>query len=61
MMDENDQEKLDGEDDCDDEKEELLGLQGSLERRLDLTMETLSKCHKIQSEIFIAMKKEFCS
>lgn len=38
------------------EKEELVDLQNRLERRSDLTSETLSKCHKDQLDIFVAVK-----
>ncbi|XP_045820580.1 protein OBERON 3 [Trifolium pratense] len=37
-------------------KEELVGLQNRLERRSDLTEETLSKCNKVQLEILVAVK-----
>ncbi|GMJ04526.1 TITANIA 1 [Hibiscus trionum] len=37
-------------------KEELVGLQSRLERRSDLTKETLSKCYKDQLEILVAVK-----
>ncbi|KAE8690934.1 Zinc finger protein 4 [Hibiscus syriacus] len=37
-------------------KEELVGLQSRLERRSDLTKETLSKCCKGQLEILVAVK-----
>ncbi|KAL2541349.1 Protein OBERON 3 [Abeliophyllum distichum] len=37
-------------------KDELVGLQNRLERRSDLTNETLSKCHKNQLEILVAIK-----
>ncbi|KAG7974503.1 hypothetical protein I3843_06G051500 [Carya illinoinensis] len=39
-----------------EKKEDLVGLQSCLERRSDLTKETLSKCHKVQLEIFVAVK-----
>ncbi|XVE91837.1 hypothetical protein REPUB_Repub01dG0045900 [Reevesia pubescens] len=39
-----------------EKKEELLGLQNRLERRSDLTKETLSKCQKDQLEILVAVK-----
>jgi hypothetical protein len=39
-----------------EKKEELLGLQNLLERRSDLTKETLSKCHKGQLEVLVAVK-----
>lgn len=39
-----------------EKKEELVGLQSSLERRSDFTKETLSKCHKVQLEILLAVK-----
>ncbi|KAL3502113.1 hypothetical protein ACH5RR_036562 [Cinchona calisaya] len=37
-------------------KDELLGLQKKLDRRSDLTNETLSKAHKIQLDILVAIK-----
>ncbi|KAL4318538.1 hypothetical protein GQ457_18G023770 [Hibiscus cannabinus] len=37
-------------------KEELVGLRSRLERRSDLTKETLSKCYKDQLEILIAVR-----
>ncbi|KAK7319152.1 hypothetical protein RJT34_03870 [Clitoria ternatea] len=39
-----------------DKKEELVSLQNRLEKRSDLTKETLSKCHKVQLEILVALK-----
>ncbi|XWS69469.1 hypothetical protein CRYUN_Cryun04dG0181700 [Craigia yunnanensis] len=39
-----------------EKKEELVGLQNRLERRSDLTKETLSKCQKDQLEILVAVK-----
>ncbi|XP_061366854.1 protein OBERON 3-like [Gastrolobium bilobum] len=39
-----------------EKKEELVNLQNRLERRSDLTKETLSKCHKGQLEILVAIK-----
>ncbi|PON56390.1 Protein OBERON [Trema orientale] len=39
-----------------DKKEELVNLQSRLERRSDLTKETLSKCQKDQLEILVAVK-----
>ncbi|XP_062172127.1 protein OBERON 3 isoform X2 [Alnus glutinosa] len=39
-----------------EKKEEVVGLQSCLERRSDLTKETLSKCHKLQLEILLAVK-----
>ncbi|KAF6144576.1 hypothetical protein GIB67_006068 [Kingdonia uniflora] len=36
--------------------EELVGLQNRLERRSDLTLETLSKCHKDQLSILVSIK-----
>ncbi|XVE85570.1 hypothetical protein DITRI_Ditri17bG0101000 [Diplodiscus trichospermus] len=39
-----------------EKKEELRGLQNRLERRSDLTKETLSKCQKDQLEILVAVK-----
>lgn len=37
-------------------KDELMGLQNRLDRRSDLTSETLSKAHKIQLDILVAIK-----
>lgn len=39
-----------------EKKEELAGLQNWLNQRSDLTKETLSKCHKEQLEILVAVK-----
>ncbi|KAK7399903.1 hypothetical protein VNO78_11098 [Psophocarpus tetragonolobus] len=39
-----------------DKKEEMVGLQNRLERRSDLTKESLSKCHKVQLEVLVAVK-----
>ncbi|XVE74559.1 hypothetical protein DITRI_Ditri12bG0026800 [Diplodiscus trichospermus] len=39
-----------------EKKEELMALQSQLERRSDLTKETLSKCQKDQLEILVAVK-----
>ncbi|CAL0329790.1 unnamed protein product [Lupinus luteus] len=39
-----------------EKKEELVNLQNSLERRSDLTKDTLSKCHKVQLEVLVAVK-----
>ncbi|XP_022726932.1 protein OBERON 3-like [Durio zibethinus] len=39
-----------------EKKEELVGLQNRLERRSDLTKETLLKCQKDQLEILVAVK-----
>ncbi|KAL3824258.1 hypothetical protein ACJIZ3_020287 [Penstemon smallii] len=39
-----------------EKKDELLGLQKRLERRCDLTHESLSKCHKDQLEVLVATK-----
>ncbi|KAI4357454.1 hypothetical protein L6164_001402 [Bauhinia variegata] len=39
-----------------EKKEELGSLQKRLERRSDLTKETLSKCHKVQLEILLSIK-----
>ncbi|KAF8378827.1 hypothetical protein HHK36_030176 [Tetracentron sinense] len=39
-----------------EKREELVGLQKWLERRSDLTLETLSKSHKVQLEILVAVK-----
>ncbi|KAK7308617.1 hypothetical protein VNO77_42236 [Canavalia gladiata] len=39
-----------------EKKEELVNLQNRLERRSDITKETLSKCHKEQLEILVATK-----
>ncbi|XP_061373811.1 protein OBERON 3-like [Gastrolobium bilobum] len=44
-----------------DKKEELVSLQNQLERRSDLTKETLSKCHKVQLEILVAVKMGLAS
>ncbi|XP_060196418.1 protein OBERON 3 [Lycium barbarum] len=37
-------------------KDELISLQNRLDRRSDLTNQTLSKCHKIQLELLVAIK-----
>lgn len=42
--------------DTPERKDELVGLQKRLERRSDLTNETLSKCQKSQLEILVAIK-----
>ncbi|KAL0446691.1 UNVERIFIED_CONTAM: protein OBERON 3 [Sesamum latifolium] len=42
-------------------KDELVGLQKRLERRSDLTNETLSKCQKSQLEILVAIKMGLAS
>lgn len=42
--------------DTPEKKDELVGLQNRLERRADLTKETLSKCHKAQLDILLAVK-----
>ncbi|XP_015957904.1 protein OBERON 3 [Arachis duranensis] len=39
-----------------DKKDELVSLQSRLERRSDLSKETLSKCHKVQLEILVSVK-----
>ncbi|XP_058079825.1 protein OBERON 3 [Magnolia sinica] len=39
-----------------DKREELASLQRRLDRRLDLTFETLSKCHKTQLDILVTVK-----
>ncbi|CAN4096632.1 unnamed protein product [Withania somnifera] len=39
-----------------DRKDELVVLQNRLNRRCDLTNETLAKCHKTQLELFVAIK-----
>ncbi|CAL0306042.1 unnamed protein product [Lupinus luteus] len=39
-----------------EKKEELVSLQNRLERRSDLTKESLSKCHKVQLEVLVAVK-----
>ncbi|XP_022960211.1 protein OBERON 3-like [Cucurbita moschata] len=44
-----------------DKREELSSLQKRLERRSDLTKETLSKCHKAQLEILVAVKMGLAS
>ncbi|KAK7359503.1 hypothetical protein VNO77_01463 [Canavalia gladiata] len=44
-----------------DKKEELVSLQNQLERRSDLTKEALSKCHKVQLEILVAVKMGLAS
>lgn len=44
-----------------DKRDELLSLQKRLERRSDLTKETLSKCHKVQLEILVAVKMGLAS
>ncbi|XP_039069588.1 protein OBERON 3-like isoform X2 [Hibiscus syriacus] len=38
------------------EKDELVGLQNRLKARSDLTRETLSKCHKDQLEVLVAVR-----
>lgn len=42
-------------------KEEFASLQRKLERRSDLTLETLTKCHKTQIEILVAIKTGLAS
>ncbi|TKY59782.1 OBERON 3 [Spatholobus suberectus] len=44
-----------------DKKEEVVNLQNRLERRSDLTKEALSKCHKVQLEILVAVKMGLAS
>lgn len=44
-----------------EKKEELVSLQSRLERRSDLTKETLSKCNKVQLEILVAVKMGLAS
>ncbi|XP_027361081.1 protein OBERON 3-like [Abrus precatorius] len=44
-----------------EKKEELVNLQNRLERRSDLTKGTLSKCHKEQLEILVAIKMGLAS
>ncbi|KAF7808512.1 protein OBERON 3 [Senna tora] len=44
-----------------DKKDELISLQNRLERRSDLTKEALSKCHKGQLEILVAVKMGLAS
>ncbi|EHA8589100.1 protein OBERON 3-like [Cocos nucifera] len=39
-----------------EKRDEFDSLQGRLERRSDLTAETLSKCHKTQLEVLVAIK-----
>ncbi|XP_019448327.1 PREDICTED: protein OBERON 3-like isoform X2 [Lupinus angustifolius] len=39
-----------------EKKEEFVSLQNRLERRSDLTKESLSKCHKVQLEVLVAVK-----
>ncbi|XP_008776603.2 protein TITANIA-like [Phoenix dactylifera] len=39
-----------------EKRDEFASLQGRLERRSDLTFETLSKCHKTQLEVLVAIK-----
>ncbi|XP_072088029.1 protein OBERON 3-like [Arachis hypogaea] len=39
-----------------DKKDELVSLQSRLERRSDLSKETLLKCHKVQLEILVSVK-----
>ncbi|KHN12477.1 protein OBERON 3-like isoform X1 [Glycine soja] len=44
-----------------EKKEELVSLQSRLERRSDLTKESLSKCHKVQLEVLVAVKMGLAS
>ncbi|KAG5057929.1 hypothetical protein JHK86_012925 [Glycine max] len=44
-----------------EKKEELVSLQNRLERRSDLTKESLSKCHKVQLEVLVAVKMGLAS
>lgn len=44
-----------------EKRDELSSLQKRLERRSDLTKETLSKCHKVQLEILVAVKMGLAS
>lgn len=44
-----------------DKKEELVSLQNRLERRSDLTKESLLKCHKVQLEVLAAVKMGLAS
>ncbi|CAJ1935450.1 unnamed protein product [Sphenostylis stenocarpa] len=44
-----------------DKKEELVSLQNRLDRRSDLTKESLSKCHKVQLEVLVAVKMRLAS
>lgn len=44
-----------------EKKEELVSLQNRLERRSDLSKEALSKCHKVQLEILVAVKMGLAS
>ncbi|XP_028787101.1 protein OBERON 3-like [Neltuma alba] len=44
-----------------EKKEEMVNLQNRLERRSDFTKETLSKCHKGQLEILVAVKMGLAS
>ncbi|QHO60215.1 Protein OBERON [Arachis hypogaea] len=44
-----------------DKKDELVSLQSRLERRSDLSKETLSKCHKVQLEILVSVKMGLAS
>ncbi|XP_038907207.1 protein OBERON 3 [Benincasa hispida] len=44
-----------------DKRDELSSLQKRLERRSDLTKETLSKCHKAQLEILVSVKMGLAS
>ncbi|KAE9603331.1 putative chromatin regulator PHD family [Lupinus albus] len=39
-----------------EKNEEFVSLQNRLERRSDLTKESLSKCHKVQLEVIVAVK-----
>lgn len=44
-----------------EKKEELVSLQNRLERRSDLTKESLLKCHKVQLEVLLAVKMGLAS
>ncbi|KAK7368529.1 hypothetical protein VNO80_10556 [Phaseolus coccineus] len=44
-----------------DKKEELVSLQNRLDRRSDLTKESLSKCHNVQLEVLVAVKMGLAS
>ncbi|MED6199154.1 hypothetical protein PIB30_073276 [Stylosanthes scabra] len=44
-----------------DKKDELVSLQSRLERRSDLSKESLSKCHKVQLEILVSVKMGLAS
>ncbi|KAK1552624.1 hypothetical protein Q3G72_020511 [Acer saccharum] len=44
-----------------EKRDEFVALQNRLDRRSDLTMETLSKCHKDQLDILVAIRMELGS